>query len=121
MRVMITGWRDFNDRELMRYVLSQLPKDAVIIEGEARGADTIAREVAEELGLTVEKYPADWNKYGRSAGPIRNREMLDADIDMVLAFHYDFRASRGTADAVRESLRRGKVVGYYGGCSPDQL
>jgi hypothetical protein len=49
----------------------------VIIEGEAKGVDSMARDAAEELGIEVDKYRADWKGKGRAAGPIRNREMLE--------------------------------------------
>lgn len=59
----------------------------VVIEGEARGADTIGREWAESRGIPVEKYPADWKRFGRAAGPIRNKQMLtEGKPDCVVAF-----------------------------------
>jgi hypothetical protein len=84
--------------------------DTVIVHGAARGADTIAGETARILGMPVEAYPADWNKHGRSAGPIRNRKMLDTKPDLVIAFHEDIESSKGTKDCVNEALRRGIQV-----------
>ncbi len=73
-----------------------------IIEGEARGADSIARQVAQFLDMKVLKFPANWNKYGRSAGMIRNQQMLDeGDPDSVVAFHQDIKNSKGTAHMMR--------------------
>jgi hypothetical protein len=80
----------------------------VVIEGEARGADTIAREEAEKLGLTVERYPADWARYGRAAGPIRNKQMLvEGRPDFVLAFSADIERSRGTRNMVDQAIKAG--------------
>lgn len=69
----------------------------VLIEGEATGADIMARQWAGGAGIPVERYPADWDRYGKAAGPIRNAQMLDADPDLVIAFvNKPLSASRGT-------------------------
>lgn len=57
-------------------VRSSISRPIVIIEGEQRGVDLLAREWAEEKSIEVLKFPADWNKYGKSAGFIRNSQML---------------------------------------------
>jgi hypothetical protein len=80
---------------------------AVIIHGAAPGADSIARLAAEDLGLRTEAHPADWARYGRrAAGPIRNQEMLDSGIDLVIAFP----GGRGTADMVRRARKAGITI-----------
>jgi hypothetical protein len=76
-----------------------------VIEGEAPGADTMAREWAEDNGVLPEKFPADWDRYGRAAGPIRNKQMLvEGKPDLVLAFSYDLKTSRGTRNMVTQAL-----------------
>jgi len=86
----------------------QLPKDVTIVEGECDGVDLMARAVALELGLDVVGIPANWVRYGKSAGPIRNRRMLDmlGDGDLVIAFHGDLANSKGTKDTVQEAKTR---------------
>ena len=81
-----------------------------VITGGASGADTHAYECCKEDGFAVVKIEAKWWKYGRAAGPIRNREMLDKKPDLVLAFHDDLEHSRGTLDTVTEAKRRGIEV-----------
>jgi hypothetical protein len=72
----------------------------VLIEGGARGADRLAREWAKAHGVTVETYEAEWQRYGRGAGPIRNDTMIrDGDPDLVVAFP----GGSGTADMVRRA------------------
>ena len=78
----------------------------------------IAGEEAKKLGFTVREFPADWS-IGRSAGPIRNRKMLDEKPDFVLAFHPDIKKSKGTADTVREATRRGIKVLIISDQGPD--
>lgn len=101
MRVLCCGDRNWTDREVIRQELLKLPPDTVIIEGEARGADRISREVAVEMGLQIMPFPADWTRYGRAAGPIRNHQMLvEAQPQLVLAFHNNIENSKGTKNMV---------------------
>lgn len=79
----------------------------IIMTGGASGADTIAHEVAKKLGLETIVVEAEWNKYGRAAGPLRNRKMLDLKPEGVIAFHRDIQKSKGTIDCMREAMRRG--------------
>lgn len=88
-RVIVCGGRDYTDQDAIRERLEVLRADypdAIVIHGGAPGADSWAGHIAGRLGLDVEVYPANWKKYGRAAGPIRNREMLDSGADLVIAF-----------------------------------
>ena len=67
----------------------------------------MAAEVARSLGFIVEPYPADWSQYGRAAGPIRNQQMLDSGVQLVLAFHDHIETSKGTQDMLRRAQRAG--------------
>lgn len=79
-----------------------------VIEGEAAGADTMGRIAAERLGIEVLKFPADWRKHGKSAGPIRNRQMLtEGKPTLVLAFHQFIENSKGTKDMVNAARKEG--------------
>lgn len=94
MRVLVCGSRHFKDKNLMEKILKQWNITA-IIEGEAKGADTLARQWAEENNICVIKFPADWDKYGKAAGMIRNSQMIkEGKPDLVVAFL--FPNSRGT-------------------------
>jgi len=108
MRVLICGDRNWTNRDSIRSWIAKLQDWGydTVIEGAARGADRIAGEEAAKANLKVIWVPADWDKYGRAAGPIRNRVMLDMSPDLVLAFHNDLGKSKGTADTVREAERR---------------
>jgi predicted Rossmann-fold nucleotide-binding protein len=95
MKVLICGGRDFTDRSLFYSTMDDLSEELdfdgnqpiTIIEGGARGADTLAREYAEESGWGLEEYPADWKKDGRRAGYVRNTKMLEEGRpDVVVAF-----------------------------------
>jgi len=104
MRIVVTGGRDFDDRELAISALSSLPKDTVVINGGAKGADTLCAEIAEELGMHVRTFPANWKRYGKKAGPIRNLQMLSSGpVDMVLAFP----GGKGTANCIAQARAKG--------------
>lgn len=106
MKILVCGDRAWSSELIIKEYLEYLKPD-LVIEGECRGADRIARKVAEELGIPVEQHPANWSLYGRAAGSIRNREMLDLNPDLVLAFHFNIQSSTGTADCLTEAERRG--------------
>lgn len=111
MRVLVCGDRNWTNYSIIRSVLESLPTSTLIIEGEAKGADSIARDIAKMLGMTVIQFPADWTKYGKAAGPIRNRQMLkEGKPDRVIAFHSNISKSKGTADMVRVARQAGIPV-----------
>lgn len=116
MRVLICGDREWTDGKLIEHFLElkeYWDDELVVIHGAARGADTLAGEAATRLGYRVEEYPADWEKYGKKAGILRNLQMLDTKPDEVWAFHDDLAASKGTAHTVREAKKRGIFVMEY--------
>lgn len=110
-RVLICGGRNFNDPltfgSWMGGIMNRVGKIAVIIEGGASGADTMAREFGKWKGIPVETFPADWGKHGKAAGPIRNAQMLrDGKPDLVVAFE----GGNGTADMIRQARAAGVEV-----------
>lgn len=114
MRVLITGDRDWTDDFPIDAIIAGLlsmvgPGQLIVMHGKAKGADTIADQW-KHAGVEVEPCPADWDLHGRSAGPIRNRQMLGRRPDLVVAFHDDLEASKGTKDCAEEAARRGIPV-----------
>lgn len=86
-----------------------------VIEGEARGADKLGAAWAARNDVPVEKYPADWNRYGRGAGPVRNKQMIvEGKPDLVVAFSYDIKNSKGTANMIAQARRYDLPVAFYG-------
>ena len=88
MRILVCGGRDYSDRKTFNEVLNQyLSHNPTIIHGSAKGADTLAGDFAHDHMLSWIAYPADWNKYGKRAGYIRNVQMLnEGKPDLVIAF-----------------------------------
>jgi hypothetical protein len=104
-RVLVCGSRHFTDRKLLEATLQQFAIEE-IIEGGAFGADTLAREWAFAHKIPVMEFMADWGKYGRAAGPLRNKRMLDeAKPDLVIAFMA--KGSKGTKNMVQQAAKAG--------------
>lgn len=101
------GSRDWSDRGAIRRQLRALPPDSIVIEGGARGADRIAREEAETLGIHVATVAALWRRFGRFAGPRRNEAMLRLCPDVVHAYPL---GGAGTAHMIAAAERAGVEV-----------
>lgn len=90
-KVLVAGCRGYTDyqeaKEFIDDVLTESLKehDIIILSGGCRGADSLGERYADENGLPIEIHPADWRRYGRAAGPKRNKEMADA-CDVVICF-----------------------------------
>lgn len=98
MRILFTGSRHWNNAAPVAAIINSLPDHAIVIHGAARGLDSLAGSLAEQRGLTVESYPADWNRYGRSAGIRRNEYMASLGADICFAF--PLQGSKGTKHMV---------------------
>ena len=106
MKILVTGSRHFTDKSYMKESIESVGHVVCIIQGEARGADRCAKEIAKEMGVECKGYPAQWSKYGKAAGPIRNQEMLDKEHpDLVLAFPLE--GSIGTWDMIGRCKKTG--------------
>ena len=106
MKVLVCGGRDYNDYETTRRILSRL-RIETIIHGGARGADSLGERYATENNIDVLSFPARWEEYGRSAGAIRNAEMLrEGTPDLVVAFP----GGKGTANMIKQAKEAGVSV-----------
>ena len=81
-RVIVAGGVHFNNYDTLKntldeYFKNSLKEEIEIVSGHAKGADSLGERYAEENGITCTVFPADWKKYGRAAGPIRNKLMLE--------------------------------------------
>lgn len=108
--VIIAGSRNFNDYEFLKQYMDfllQNKQDIVVLCGEARGADSLGKRYALEKGFSVLSFPADWKRFGRSAGVLRNREM-SKNADACVVFWDGF--SRGSANMIAEAKRAGLAL-----------
>lgn len=113
-RIIVCGNKDFKNRELCFEKLKELiPKytNPEIVSGHARGTDTFGEEFARAEGIRCSIFKAEWSHYGKAAGPIRNREMLDYAMEenpVVIAF-WNGR-SRGTKNMIELAKKAGAEV-----------
>lgn len=147
MKVLICGSRDWSDSKLMYKAMHKLqgskPGSAetvddikefdIVIEGEAQGADQMARIIADLRDIPVVKMPADWCDFGtqngvgctklhlhngRKAGIVRNQLMIDEQPDEVWAFSDDLTNDKGTASMVRIAKKANALVRHFSHACP---
>jgi predicted phosphodiesterase len=123
MKILCCGSRTWSNKKIINKILSNweshwdinydipINHNVIIIHGNAEGADKLSAEVAKELGYTIESYPADWNTYGKAAGPIRNQLMIEQKPDLVIAFWDGI--SRGTADMLNKATKAKVNIQIY--------
>jgi len=119
-KVVIFGSRGFKNYDLLREKCDaylQNKKDThhiIIVSGHAKGADMLGEQYAQEKGYELEIYPADWKKYGRRAGFLRNEQMADLSNAAIGFWDGD---SHGTQHMIEYSKEKGldvRVVRYNG-------
>lgn len=111
LRVVICGSRQISDPEEVRKAISDGAKKfaaqgaeiGVVMSGQAAGPDTIAAYLAQAHGIPVEKYPAEWSKYDRRAGIVRNEKMAET-MEACIAI-WD-GTSRGTNNMIMLAQRK---------------
>ena len=121
LRIIIAGSRDFNDYKLLKTSIRDILKDTSldgiskikIISGTARGADQLGERFAKQFKLEVIKFPADWDRFGKRAGSIRNEKSAkysveDNNYGMLVAF-WDGE-SRGTKHMINLAKKHGLEV-----------
>jgi len=109
MKVLVCGGRDYDDAAKVEYILNRINEKAPItqiINGKARGADSLGRSWGKLRSIEVVDCPAQWDLYGKSAGYIRNKYMLTLQPDLVVAFP----GGKGTADMIKQAVKAGVKV-----------
>ena len=107
MKLAIIGSRIFLDYELLKQEVDKLSDIEMIISGGAKGADSLGVRYAKEKGIKYIEYLPEWNKYGNSAGFIRNNDIIN-NCDCVLAFWVG--SSKGTKHAIDLAEKLGKDI-----------
>lgn len=106
MKLAVIGSRNFNNYDILEETLSTLEEPITeIISGGAKGADALAEQWAKNHNVPIRVHKADWVKYGRGAGPKRNKKII-ADCDICVAF-WDGK-STGTKNSIELSKKAGK-------------
>jgi hypothetical protein len=106
MKVAVIGSRSFNDYELLRQTLSKL-EITLVVSGGAKGADSLGEEYANANKIPTKIFLPDWDKYGKSAGMLRNSDIIN-EAEIVVAF-WDGE-SKGCKDAIAKANKLNKKV-----------
>ena len=115
MKVIIAGGRDFDNYNLLKEKCNNILSNATnieIVEGGAKGADTLGKRYGREKEYLIVTFPANWDEHGKAAGVIRNRQMAEY-ADCLIAF-FDGK-SRGTKNIIEEARKRNlkiRVINY---------
>jgi dissimilatory sulfite reductase (desulfoviridin) alpha/beta subunit len=117
-KVVIAGSRGFSNYKLLKETCDKYLREkkkthnVIVVSGHARGADTLGEKYASDEDLDLEIYPADWKKYGKSAGFMRNEQMADI-ADAVIAFwNGESHGTKHMIDIAEEKGLNVKVVNY---------
>lgn len=109
-RIAIVGSRDFPNLARVSDYVEGLDPSCTVVSGGARGVDRQAVAAARARGMSVNEFPADWNRHGKAAGYMRNR-LIVANADRVVAFQRD--GSRGTQHTIDLAREAGLDVEIY--------
>ena len=108
-KIAVIGSRSFSNYEYLKSIL-QWHEFNMIISGGAKGADSLAQRYATEHNVPFKCFNADWDAYGKAAGPIRNKQIID-ECDEVIAF-WD-NVSKGTKLSINLAKEQNKPVHIY--------
>lgn len=117
-KLIVAGGRDFTEyewakREIIRLGTVELKDFSVsIVCGMARGADALGLRFAQEHKVVVHKFPADWDKHGKQAGHIRNREMGDFADGLLAFWDGKSKGTKGMIDYMRYLGKNVRVIEY---------
>jgi hypothetical protein len=115
MEIIIAGGRDFEDYSLLKVILDKLLsktdyEDITIFSGKARGADSLGERYANQHGIKVKEFKADWKGLGKKAGILRNIQMGDEASHAVILWD---GLSRGSRQMLDYATKKGLVVRAY--------
>ena len=113
MKIIIAGGRNYRFKIGDRSKLANIPDVTEVVSGGAPGADAAGESWARANNIPVKRFPADWGRHGKAAGPIRNRQMAEYADAVAL-----FPGGRGTESMRREAERAGLQIFDFTGVPP---
>lgn len=114
-KLIIAGSRDFNDYFLLKTKLTSILQNTTnveIVSGGCRGADKLGENFAEEMGYSVVTFPADWNKYGKQAGYVRNKQMAEYATHCVCFWDGVSKGTKLMIELARKCKLKLRIVKY---------
>lgn len=124
--LLVAGSRDFTDTEtfddVMEYETDGVTADLVIVEGGAKGVDTMAKEWARENGAEYVEIKPEWGKYGKAAGPKRNDKMVELVREKGgKALYFWNGESKGTRQCIESARKAGVPVKIWDTVNGDYM
>lgn len=112
IRITIGGYRKYDNYDVFcknvdAYISETGADEITILSGHCSGVDMMAERYAAEKGYCLEVYPAEWDRYGLAAGPMRNQVMV-VNSDMVIAFWNG--TSKGTRNLIDTAKKLNKIL-----------
>lgn len=116
-RIIVAGGRDFKSyatltREVNKYIQTNQVDDVIIVSGKAKGADSLGELYALQRGLPIKEFPANWDKHGKAAGPIRNVEMAEYATHCIVFWDGKSRGSKHMIDTAQAKGLPTKIIRY---------
>lgn len=112
MKLIIAGTRTFDDYGLLCESIDRMNGVEEIISGGASGADSLGELYAKANELSIKRFPADWNKHGKSAGYIRNKEMAEYATHCIVFWDGISKGSKHMIDLAKEKGLTTTVILY---------
>ena len=115
VKAIVCGGRHFDNYDYLEITLDSIFEELdldyeniEIVSGNCNGTDKLGEQYAKEHCIKTKVFPAEWKKYGRAAGPIRNEKMIEyisnSDLPVVIAFVSE--NSKGTLDTIKRANKR---------------
>ena len=114
-KLIVAGGRDFDDYQLLKNKLDKLLQNKTEVEivcGKAKGADTLGERYAKEKGYLVKEFPAQWDKFGKRAGYLRNEEMAKYADACVAFWDEKSRGTKHMIDLAKKHKLKIRVINY---------
>lgn len=114
-KIVVAGGRTYTNTGMVFICLEDIvQKDDVIISGHAKGVDMMGEFYAQKNNLVCEIYPAEWDKYGRSAGPRRNEKMAQIADKVVVFWDFKSRGTKNMIDMAKKYKKELFIFDYFG-------
>ena len=116
MKLIIAGGRDLTDylflKEKLDHLLSRTEEKIEIVCGDARGADSLGKLYGKCRNYSIKSFPADWDKYGKSAGYRRNAEMADYADHLIAFWDGKSKGTKHMIDLAKPKGLRSRIITY---------
>ena len=115
MKLIIAGGRNFQNYQQLCKVCGNILQDQTnieIVNGTCRGADKLGEQYAKEKRLKIKRFPANWNKYGKAAGPKRNQQMANYADALIAFWDGKSRGTKNMIDLAKQANFKVKIINF---------